>query len=36
MNILSFVNVSLWPYLDVDNHFLEAVVEYLNLGLISS
>lgn len=36
MNILSFVNVSLWPYLDVDNHFLEAVVKYLNLGLISS
>lgn len=36
MNILSFVNVSLRPYLDVDNHFLEAVVKYLNLGLISS
>lgn len=36
MNILSFVNVSLRPYLDVDNHFLEAVVKSLNLGLISS
>lgn len=35
MNILSFVNVSLLPYLDIDNHFLKTVVNYLNLGLIS-
>lgn len=25
MNILSFVSVSLLPYLDIDNHFLNAV-----------
>lgn len=30
MNILSFVSVSLPPYLDVDNHFLNAAVKYLS------
>lgn len=33
MNILSFVSVSLLPYLDVDNHFLNAAVKYLSLEL---
>lgn len=33
MNILSFVSVSLPPYLDVDNHFLNAAVKYLSSEL---